>query len=155
MIERPWSSGAPPTESLGSLDALLVTAAAVCSGLNKTTCFLDWSASVPLWIEFLRNVADTCCTKRRVSGLLSTKGGQSIETYARVACEGLLPVGSCIQAGTTGKCRVYAFSWRLVQSAIDDARYVGALRLIEDGIVNRDMAQDGAGLLLCQSVDLE
>lgn len=64
-------------------------------------------------------------------------------------------MGSCIQAGTTGECCVYAFSRRLVQSAIDDARYVGALRLVEDGIVNRDMAQDCAGLLLCQSVDLK
>lgn len=155
MIERPLSSGGPLTEILGSLDALLEAAAAVSWVLNKTTCFLDWSASVPLLIEFLRNVADTCCARTPVSSVLGPKGGHSIETYARVACEGLLPVRSCIQAGTTGECRVYAFSWHLVQSAIDDARDVGALRLVQDGIVNRDMSQDRTGLALSQPINLE
>lgn len=78
----------------------------------------------------------------RVSGVYNSKGGRSIGTYAGVACEGLLPVGGCIQASATGEGRVDAFAWRFVQSSIDDARDVGALCLVQHGIVNRDVTQD-------------
>lgn len=64
-------------------------------------------------------------------------------------------MGSSIQAGATGEGRVYAFTRCFVQSAADNARDMGALRLVQDGIIDCDVAQNGTSLVVCQPVDLE